>query len=233
MHGSTRCGTFSRRVGTLIPWISPQLLDFPDVSEALDDPNGLLCAGGDLSTERLKLAYSRGIFPWFAKGEPILWWSPDPRLVLEPAAFKLRRSLKQSIKKQGFEIRINQRFRDLMRLCSSTRQDLEGTWISEEMINAYTALHEEGLAVSFETYLNGNLVGGLYGVRIGRVLFGESMVSLVPDASKAALAFLCQDADRHQTELIDCQVPTSHLQSLGASLISRKTFIKRISELAL
>ena len=233
MHGGTRCRTFPRRVRTLIPWIPPQLLDFPDVSEALNDPNGLLCAGGDLSTERLKLAYSRGIFPWFSEGEPILWWSPDPRLVLEPAAFKLRRSLKQSIKKQGFEIRINQRFRDIMRLCSSTRQDREGTWISEQMIDAYVALHEEGVAVSFETYLHGNLVGGLYGVRIGRVLFGESMVSLVPDASKAALASLCQEADRHQIELIDCQVPTSHLQSLGASLISRETFIKRIDELML
>lgn len=233
MHGGTRCGTLPRRVRTLIPWIPPQLLDFPDVSEALDDPNGLLCAGGDLSPERLKLAYSRGIFPWFSEGEPILWWSPDPRLVLEPAAFKLRRSLKQSIKKQGFEIRTNQRFRDIICLCSSTRQDREGTWISEEMIDAYVALHEEGVAVSFETYLNGNLVGGLYGVRIGRVLFGESMVSLVPDASKAALASLCQEADRHQIELIDCQVPTSHLQSLGASLITRETFIERIGELML
>jgi leucyl/phenylalanyl-tRNA---protein transferase len=193
----------------------------------------LLCAGGDLSIERLKLAYSRGIFPWFSDGEPILWWSPNPRLVLEPDAFKFRRSLKKSIKKQRFQIRINQRFRDIMRLCSSTRKDREGTWISKEMIDAYVALHEEGAAVSFETYLDDNLVGGLYGVRIGRLLFGESMVSLVPDASKAALAFLCQEADRHQIELIDCQVPTSHLQSLGASLISREEFIERIGELTL
>ena len=201
------------------------------MTEALDDPNGLLCAGGDLSPERLKLAYSRGIFPWFSEGEPILWWSPDPRLVLEPSAFKFRRSLKQAIKKQGFEIRINTDFETLMRLCASTREDREGTWITEEMINAYTSLNRQGYAISFETYRDNELVGGLYGVKLGRVLFGESMVSLIPDASKAALATLCQESDLHQIELIDCQVPTSHLESLGASLITRAEFIERINEL--
>lgn len=201
------------------------------MTEALDDPNGLLCAGGDLSPERLKLAYSRGIFPWFSEGEPILWWSPDPRLVLEPSAFKFRRSLKQAIKKQGFEIRINTDFETLMRLCASTREDREGTWITEEMINAYTSLNRQGYAISFETYRDNELVGGLYGVKLGRVLFGESMVSLTPDASKAALAALCQESDLHQIELIDCQVPTSHLESLGASLITRAEFIERINEL--
>lgn len=201
------------------------------MTEALDDPNGLLCAGGDLSPERLKLAYSRGIFPWFSDGEPILWWSPDPRLVLEPSAFKFRRSLKQAIKKQGFEIRINTQFETLMRLCASTRERREGTWITDEMIKAYVELHQQGFAMSFETYRNNALVGGLYGVRLGRVLFGESMVSLVPDASKAALAALCQESDLYQIELIDCQVPTSHLESLGASLITRAEFIERINEL--
>ncbi len=201
------------------------------MTAALDDPNGLLCAGGDLSPERLKLAYSRGIFPWFSEGEPILWWSPDPRLVLEPSAFKFRRSLKQAIKKQGFEIRINTDFETLMRLCASTREDREGTWITEEMINAYTSLNRQGYAISFETYRDNELVGGLYGVKLGRVLFGESMVSLIPDASKAALATLCQESDLHQIELIDCQVPTSHLESLGASLITRAEFIERINEL--
>ncbi|NCV51609.1 MAG: leucyl/phenylalanyl-tRNA--protein transferase [Gammaproteobacteria bacterium] len=215
----------------MIPWIPPHILDFPDVTEALDDPNGLLCAGGDLSPERLKLAYSRGIFPWFSDGEPILWWSPDPRLVLEPSAFKFRRSLKQAIKKQGFEIRINTQFETLIRLCASTRESREGTWITEEMIEAYVELHQQGFAMSFETYRNNDLVGGLYGVRLGRALFGESMVSLVPDASKAALAALCEEADLHQIELIDCQVPTSHLESLGASLITRAEFIERINEL--
>lgn len=201
------------------------------MTAALDDPNGLLCAGGDLSPERLKLAYSRGIFPWFSEGEPILWWSPDPRLVLEPSAFKFRRSLKQAIKKQGFEIRINTDFETLMRLCASTREDREGTWITEEMINAYTSLNRQGYAISFETYRDNELVGGLYGVKLGSVLFGESMVSLIPDASKAALATLCQESDLHQIELIDCQVPTSHLESLGASLITRAEFIERINEL--
>ncbi|MEC8308371.1 MAG: leucyl/phenylalanyl-tRNA--protein transferase [Pseudomonadota bacterium] len=202
------------------------------MTEALDDPNGLLCAGGDLSPERLRLAYSRGIFPWFAEGEPILWWSPDPRLVLEPRAFKFRRSLGQSIKKQGFEVRINAQFEKLIRLCASTRQDREGTWINEDMIDAYIELHRQGYAISFETYRGTELVGGLYGVRLGRMLFGESMVSLVPDASKAALSSLCQESDLYQIDLIDCQVPTSHLESLGASLIARAEFIERINELA-
>ena len=201
------------------------------MTEALDDPNGLLCVGGDLSPERLKLAYSRGIFPWFSDGEPILWWSPDPRLVLEPSAFKFRRSLKQAIRKQGFEIRINTQFETLIRLCASTRKSREGTWVTEDMIEAYVELHQQGFAMSFETYRNNALVGGLYGVRLGRVLFGESMVSLVPDASKAALAALCQESDLHQIGLIDCQVPTSHLESLGASLITRAEFIERINEL--
>ena len=201
------------------------------MTEALDDPNGLLCVGGDLSPERLKLAYSRGIFPWFSDGEPILWWSPDPRLVLEPSAFKFRRSLKQAIRKQGFEIRINTQFETLIRLCASTRKSREGTWITEDMIEAYVELHQQGFAMSFETYRNHELVGGLYGVRLGHVLFGESMVSLVPDASKAALAALCQESDLHQIGLIDCQVPTSHLESLGASLITRAEFIERINEL--
>ena len=210
-----------------------QLLDFPDVSEALDEPNGLLCAGGDLSAPRLKLAYSRGIFPWFSEGDPILWWSPDPRLILEPKAFKFKRSLNKSIRKQGFENRINERFEDLIRLCAENRQNQNGTWITENMIQAYIRLNELGLVLSCETYKDNQLVGGLYGVKLGRVLFGESMVSLVPDASKAALANLCQKSDVHQIELIDCQVPTSHLKSLGASLISRSEFIKRINELTL
>ena len=206
-------------------------MDFPDVTQALDDPNGLLCAGGDLSPERLRLAYSRGIFPWFSKGEPILWWSPDPRLVLEPSAFKFRRSLKQAIKKQGFEIRTNTQFETLIRLCASTREDDEGTWITEEMIQAYMALHHDGYAISFETYREDELVGGLYGVKLGQVLFGESMVSLIPDASKAAMASLCQESEQHQIRLIDCQISTSHLESLGASLIPRAEFVGRINEL--
>ncbi len=197
----------------------------------MKEPNGLLCAGGDLSPARLQLAYSRGIFPWFSEREPILWWSPDPRLILEPKEFKFRRSLNKSIRKQNFDIRLNNRFEDIIRLCSETRRRQQGTWISEDMIQAYIHLNELGLAISCETYKNNQLVGGLYGVKLGRVLFGESMVSLVPDASKAALGMLCQNSDLYQIELIDCQVPTSHLESLGASLIPRIEFIERINKL--
>ncbi len=151
--------------------------------------------------------------------------------MLEPSAFKFRRSLRQAIKKQGFEIRTNTQFEKLIRLCASTRENDEGTWITEEMIQAYMVLHHEGYAISFETYRQNELVGGLYGVKLGRVLFGESMVSLLPDASKAALASLCQKSEHHQIQFIDCQIPTSHLESLGASLITRAEFVERINEL--
>lgn len=175
------------------------------------------------------MAYQRGIFPWFSDGEPILWWSPDPRLVLKPEAFRLRKSLRQSIKKQQFEIRVNADFDAIMQLCASTREQNEGTWITQAMQEAYSRLNESGYGFCAATWIDGQLVGGLYGVKIGRVLFGESMVSLVPDASKAALAEICQQSDQHQIALIDCQVPTSHLQSLGASLISRSAFIEQIA----
>lgn len=228
MYGGARCRAVFGRARTLIPWIPPERLDFPPVEEALDEPNGLLCAGGDLSVERLKLAYQRGIFPWFSDGEPILWWSPDPRLVLKPDAFRLRKSLRQSIKKQGLQIRVNADFDAVMHLCAETRAGNEGTWITQAMQDAYSRLNASGYGFCAATWIGTQLVGGLYGVKIGRVLFGESMVSLVPDASKAALAEICQYADRYQIALIDCQVPTSHLQSLGASLISRSDFIEQI-----
>lgn len=174
--------------------------------------------------ERLTIAYSHGIFPWFTKDEPILWWSPDPRLVLKPEAFKLRRSLVKSIRKQGFEIRINKAFSKLIELCARTRHD-KGTWITDAMQNAYIAMHQAGRAISVETYRENSLVGGLYGVKIGHVFFGESMVSLVPDASKAALAYLCGSDNPCQIALIDCQVPTSHLESLGANMMPREKFL--------
>ncbi len=200
------------------------------MESALEDPNGLLCAGGDLSVERLSHAYSHGIFPWFSDGQPILWWSPNPRLVLTPGAFKFRRSLKKSIRARALSVTTNQCFDRVMALCSETRQT-EGTWIHQDMLEAYRALNAAGAGFSAETWQAGRLVGGLYGVKLGRVLFGESMVSCVPDASKAALAHICQESDVHQIELIDCQVPTSHLISLGATLIDRSEFIQRIREL--
>lgn len=229
MYGCPRCRTVFGRARTLIPWIPPEILDFPPVEEALDEPNGLLCAGGDLSVERLTLAYRRGIFPWFSTGEPILWWSPGPRLVLKPANFRLRKSLRQSIKKQQFQIRVNADFDAVMHLCASTRERSQGTWITPAMQDAYSRLNQSGFGFCAATWIGSQLVGGLYGVQIGRVLFGESMVSLVPDASKAALAEICQQSDQHQIALIDCQVPTSHLQSLGASLISRSEFIEQVA----
>lgn len=191
----------------------------------------MLCAGGDLSTARLLLAYQRGIFPWFSEGEPILWWSPDPRLVLQPEAFRFRKSLRQSIKKQRLRVRINTDFDAVMALCASERADREGTWITATMRDAYSALNDCGFGFSAATWIDDTLVGGLYGVKIGQVLFGESMVSRVPDASKAALATICQTADQHQIRLIDCQVPTSHLQSLGASLITRSEFVQQLARL--
>jgi leucyl/phenylalanyl-tRNA--protein transferase len=232
MYGGTGCGTLFSRAKQLIPWIHEKNLVFPNVEDALKEPNGLLCAGGDLSVERLLNAYRKGIFPWFSENEPILWWSPNPRLVLEPKKFKARRSLRQSIRKQGFEIRFNTAFKEIMSLCSSTRENREGTWISPTMRAAYDQLNHAGFGFSAETYKNDVLVGGLYGVKIGRMLFGESMVSLCADASKAALAEICNDPDRHNIELIDCQVPTTHLESLGACLISRQEFINRLQNLA-
>lgn len=200
-------------------------MDFPDVSEALGQPNGLLCAGGELSVECLTVAYSLGIFPWFSEGDPILWWSPDPRLVLQPNEFKLRKSLVKAIRKQHFEIQMNTAFDDLVGLCAQQRKHT-GTWITKDMQRVYSELHYVGRAISIETYQNQQLVGGLYGIKLGSIFFGESMVSLVSDASKAALAYLCAPNNPCQIILIDCQVPTSHLKSLGARLIPRQRFIE-------
>ena len=191
----------------------------------------MLCAGGDLSVPRLVNAYRHGIFPWFSEGEPILWWSPDPRLVLEPSSFKFRRSLKQAIRSQRFEVRVNSAFDQILHLCAYHRP--EGTWITDEMQSAYEALNAAGYGFSAETWVDDVLVGGLYGVKIGDMLFGESMVSLVANASKAALAEICTNADLYQIKLIDCQVPTSHLQSLGASLIPRSEFLTRVQQYTL
>lgn len=228
MHGGVGCRKVSGRARPLIPWLDAEDLNFPPVETALSDPNGLLCAGGDLSVERLVAAYRRGIFPWFSEGEPILWWSPDPRLVLVPDKFKYRRSLRQAIRSQGFEVRINTAFSEVLSLCATHRA--EGTWITEAMQAAYRALYARGYGFSAETWQADRLVGGLYGVKIGSMLFGESMVSLTPNASKAALAEICQRSDLYQIELIDCQVPTSHLQSLGASLISRSEFLQQVHQ---
>lgn len=200
------------------------IADFPDTDTALEEPNGLLAMGGDLSPGRLLEAYARGIFPWFSEPDPILWWTPDPRMVLYPACFHASKSLKKSIKKQQFEISLNGAFEDVMAACAGARQGSEGTWISPDMQSAYSHLHTLGLAHSLEVRVAGKIVGGLYGVCLDRVFFGESMFSTVPDASKTALFALAAVGQRGYFDLIDCQVYSQHLERLGAEEIARKDF---------
>jgi leucyl/phenylalanyl-tRNA--protein transferase len=196
---------------------------FPEVDEAMHEPNGLLAAGGDLSPQRLIDAYRRGIFPWYNESDPILWWSPDPRLVLFPENLKVSRSLTKSLKKD-YEIRTDSAFETVMRKCAEPRRDGAGTWISEEMISAYCALHEMGIAHSVETRVEGDLVGGLYGIALGKIFFGESMFSRRTDASKIAFVHLVLQLKRWGFYMIDCQVRTEHLASLGATEIPRSEF---------
>ena len=202
---------------------------FPPVDRALREPDGLLAAGGDLSPARLLAAYQRGIFPWYSVGQPILWWCPDPRAVLLPGNFKTSRSLAKTIRNRGFETRIDTAFKDVIRACGSSAVRPGGTWLSVEMRAAYTQLHTLGFAHSFETWLDGKLVGGLYGVALGQVFFGESMFSLERDVSKVALARLCSELLARGFHMIDCQMATPHLMSLGAQLIPRSQFIARLA----
>jgi leucyl/phenylalanyl-tRNA--protein transferase len=204
---------------------------FPPVETALVDPNGLLAMGGDLSVARLLDAYRHGIFPWFNPGEPILWWSPDPRMVLVPGEVRVTRSLAKRIRNAGFEVRVDTAFAEVMRACAAPREGESGTWISPAMVAAYTRLHQAGYAHSVETWHDGRLVGGLYGVAIGRMFYGESMFSREPDASKVALVRLAQQLQQWGFGLIDCQMETSHLASLGARTMPRAAFIARLAEL--
>jgi leucyl/phenylalanyl-tRNA--protein transferase len=203
---------------------------FPDVELAETEPNGLLAVGGDLTPERLINAYRHGIFPWYSEDEPILWWSPDPRTVLYPENFKITRSLRKTLKKGLFHVSFDHAFKQVIRACSEPRRDSPGTWLLPEMIEAYLQLHELGIAHSVETWQDDRLVGGLYGVALGGVFYGESMFSRVSDSSKVALAHLCSlliDMDFH---LVDCQVYTDHLISLGAEEISRARFCLHLEE---
>lgn len=208
--------------------------DFPDVKLALREPDGLLAVGGDLSVERLVYAYAHGIFPWYSEGQPILWWSPDPRMVLFPDEIKISRSLAKKIRQQSFKITFDNNFIDVISACSKPRLEKgveqNETWILDEMIDAYVKLHEAGYAHSVECWQGNQLVGGLYGVAIGNVFFGESMFSRVSNASKVAFVFLCKQLEKWGYKLIDCQVYTAHLESLGAKMISRKKFITLIQE---
>ena len=205
---------------------------FPPVDNALREPDGLLAAGGDLSQTRLIAAYRRGIFPWYSQGQPILWWCPDPRAILLPREFKLSRSLAKTIRNRGFETRVDTAFAEVIQSCGSSAIRPDGTWLSPEMQAAYQVMHELGYGHSVETWYQGRLVGGLYGVAIGRVFFGESMFSTERDASKVALSRLCSELIERGFEMIDCQMATPHLMSLGAQLIPRAEFIGRIARYA-
>jgi len=195
---------------------------FPELCFALSEPNGLLAAGGDLEPQRLLVAYRRGIFPWFSEGQPVLWWSPDPRAVLLPQEIKVSRSLRKTLRRGIFQITQDTAFGDVIRGCASPRPNDMGTWITEEMVEAYCRLHSMGYAHSVECWHEGELVGGLYGVALGQVFFGESMFSRMSDASKVALVRLRELG----FELIDCQVPNDHLASLGAREIPREDFTR-------
>jgi leucyl/phenylalanyl-tRNA--protein transferase len=204
---------------------------FPPASEALAEPNGLLAVGGDLEPERLLAAYKQGIFPWYQSGQPILWWSPDPRAVLWPSGLKVSRSLRRSLTRRRFEFRVDTDFKRVVAACAEPRRYGGGTWITPEMATAYAALHDQGWAHSFETWAGGELVGGLYGVGIGRAFFGESMFTRVTDASKVALVHAVAFLRARGTEVIDCQVASAHTQSLGAVDIPRAQFLDLIAEL--
>jgi leucyl/phenylalanyl-tRNA--protein transferase len=197
---------------------------FPTISRALRSPNGLLAAGGDLSTERLLYAYEHAIFPWFETGQPILWWSPDPRCVLLPADLHLSRRFRRSLRNATFVVTFNEAFADVITACSGNRDGRTGTWITPEMIDAYGRLHAQGWAHSVEVWLDGELAGGIYGVAIGRAFFGESMFSRVTNASKVAVLALCRQLTAHDFAVLDCQVPSPHLMSLGAARVPRMEF---------
>jgi leucyl/phenylalanyl-tRNA--protein transferase len=215
----------------VIPWLPPEIV-FPPVETALAEPNGLLAAGGDLSPRRLVAAYTNGIFPWFSVGEPILWWSPDPRMVLFPEELKIGRSLARALRNKRYEVRLDTAFAAVAAACATApREGQSGTWITAAMQAAYRRLHEVGIAHSVETWIDGRLAGGLYGVAIGRAFYGESMFARATDASKIALAHLCVYLRHRGFGIIDCQMETAHLASLGARPIPRRDFVARLAEL--
>jgi len=218
-----------------ICWLSPDSPPdaFPDVELALEEPDGLLAAGGDLQSERLLSAYERGIFPWYEEGQPILWWSPDPRCVLRPEQFHYSRSLKRALRNSDCELRSNTSFAAVIAACAEPRRGQAGTWITNDMIAAFSALHDEGWAHSLEVWHQEQLLGGIYGIAIGRVFFGESMFSRIANASKFALAGLTRILAREQFALLDCQVISPHLLSLGATRIPRSDFCEILKSEAL
>ena len=212
-------------------WLEPGELAFPPASEALAEPNGLLAVGGDLSPERLLLAYQQGIFPWYEEGQPLLWWSPDPRTVVAPADVHLSRSMRKFLRRSDFAVTFDLDFPAVIRGCAEPRDYTDATWITPAMQRAYIELHRRGHAHSVEVWEHGELVGGLYGVALGRMFFGESMFSRRSNASKTAFLALASHLRRLGCELIDCQMPTDHLQSLGAVELPREYFLNKVGQL--
>jgi leucyl/phenylalanyl-tRNA--protein transferase len=213
----------------MIPWLPPGA-PFPPVAAALRDPNGLLAAGGRLDVDTLLRAYRSGIFPWYAHDDPILWWSPDPRMVLDPSCVHVSHSLIKTLRNASYEVHADTAFADVIDNCADLRRD-DGTWINPAIRSVYLELHDQGYAHSIEVWNEDNLVGGLYGLAIGRIFFGESMFHVQRDASKVALVHLCRQLQRWGFGLIDCQMETSHLASMGAVPIPRDAFIARLAEL--
>lgn len=211
-------------------WLDPRnpREPFPDPQLALRDPNGLLALGGDLSVTRLIRAYSRGIFPWFNPDEPILWWSPDPRCVLRPGGFHVSRSFARRIRRDDYAVTLNRDFDGVLAACAAPRPKSHGTWLGADMQRAYLELHEHGFAHSVEVWQRGALVGGLYGVSVGRAFFGESMFSHISDGSKLALHWLCRQLLAWDFAFLDCQVPSAHLESLGAIALPRERFLAEL-----
>lgn len=213
-----------------IPWLDPSSLSFPSPALALDDPDGLLAVGGDLSPERILAAYHQGIFPWFNPGDPILWWSPNPRTVIYPNQLHISRSLRKVLRKKIYRVTFDTAFDQVIRSCAAPRRNENGTWISEDMIAAYQEIHRRGLAHSVEVWLDTTgkteLVGGLYGLALGRVFFGESMFSRADNASKVGFVHLAHCLHTWQFVVIDCQVANDHLFSLGARELPREDFLQ-------
>jgi leucyl/phenylalanyl-tRNA--protein transferase len=214
----------------MLTWLQRNSLEFPPLNKALREPNGLLAAGGDLTAKRLLAAYRHGCFPWYQDGQPLLWWSPDPRTVLLPDELHVSRSLSKCLRQQRFKVTFDRDFAAVIQACAAPRSYSDGTWITGEMQTAYQELHALGHAHSVEVWLDDQLVGGLYGLAIGRLFFGESMFSRADNASKVGFVTLCQQLHQWDFVLIDCQMPTDHLHSLGARTISRDAFANYLKQ---
>jgi leucyl/phenylalanyl-tRNA--protein transferase len=213
-----------------LPWLDPSTLDFPPLDMALTEPDGLLAGGGDLRPERLIRAYCLGIFPWYEDDQPILWWSPNPRSVLRPSDIHIARSMAKTLRKTALTVSCDTAFEQVVRQCAAPR-GTQGTWITDEMLEAYVTLHQQGVAHSVEVWSGDTLVGGLYGIALGRVFFGESMFARQANASKVGFITLAQHLQRWGFELIDCQVSSAHLNSLGASEMPRPEFASALQQL--